>query len=412
MITRADCLAMDAADPLASLRNEFLLPPDVIYLDGNSLGATPKRVIPRLRSAVSDEWATGLIRSWNEADWYTAPKRAGAKIARLVGADPAEVIVCDSTSVNLFKVLIAALRLRPERHVVLSESGDFPTDSYTGQSAAELMGATVQTVDSGSLLDAIAAAGDDLAVVHLTHIHYKTGQMFDMVAVTEAVHRVGGLMVWDLAHSAGAVPVDLTGASADFAVGCGYKYLNGGPGAPAFVFVAGRHLSGTRQPLTGWHGHAEPFAFSTEYEPHAGIERMLGGTSPQLSLIAMEEALGVFDGVDMEQVRTKSLAQSSMFLDLMAQELSDHSFDVRCPIEPGLRGSQVSFGHPNGYPIVQALIAAGVIGDFRAPDILRFGFAPLYVRFVDIWDTISALSEIMESESWKRPEFNVRNMVT
>ena len=408
-----DALArLDATDPLARKRVEFDLPRGVIYLDGNSLGALPKRVAERMRRAVEEEWGRGLVRSWNDAGWYPAPQRAGAAIARLTGAQPHEVVVCDSTSVNLFKVLVAALRKRPDRRIIVSEQGNFPTDVYVNAGAAELTGAELRCVEPDEVEAAIEATGNDLALVQLTQVNYRTGRVYDMARVTRLAHQHGGLAVWDLSHSTGTLPVELNACRADFAVGCGYKYLNGGPGAPAFVFVAERHLAGLQQPLQGWHGHAQPFAFTQDYEPHAGIDRMLVGTAPQLSLIALEEALSVFEDVDMQALRAKGSALGDCFIRLVDQELAGRGFGLASPRDAATRGSQVSLTHPQGYSIMQALIARGVIGDFRAPDVLRFGFAALYLRYVDIWDAVAALKEVMDTRGWDRPEFHARKAVT
>ena len=402
-----DAARLDAEDPLAACRERFSLPPGVIYLDGNSLGALPKSVAPRLARAVEHEWGVGLIRSWNDANWYPAPQRVGARISQLIGAAADEVICADSISVNLFKVLVAALRMRPGRTRILGEAGNFPTDAYIASGVAELMAAEFVAVDPADVLGAI---NEHVAIVSLTHVHYKTGRVYDMAAITERAHAVGALVVWDLAHTAGAMPCDLNGCKADFAVGCGYKYLNGGPGAPAFVFVAQRHQANVQQPLTGWHGHAQPFNFTQGYAPAAGIDRMLVGTASQLGLIALEAALEAFDGVDMQLLRRKSLALTDLFIALVDQELS--GFGLATPREAELRGSQVSLTHPEGYAIMQALIARGVIGDYRAPDILRFGFTPLYVGFVDVWNAVATLKDVMATAAWNTPTFRQRKAVT
>jgi kynureninase len=411
-LTRDALAKRDLHDPLAARRDLFTLPDGVIYLDGNSLGALVKSVAARMQRAVQDEWGQGLIRSWNDAAWYPAPLRVGATIARLIGAAPHEVAVCDSISVNLFKVLVAALRMRPGRTIILGELGNFPTDMYIASGVAELTGAELRCVEPGDIEAAIAQAGDQLAVVTLTHVNYKSGRVHDMPAITAAAHRAGALMSWDLAHSAGTLPVQLNACAADFAVGCGYKYLNGGPGAPAFVFVAERHLPQVRNPIAGWHGHAQPFAFTHGFTPHAGIDRLLVGTAPVLSMIALEEALTAFDGVDLQQLRAKGSALGDLFIALVDQELAEHGFGLACPREAAQRGSQVSLTHPQGYAIMQALIARGVIGDFRAPDILRFGFAGLYVRFVDVWDAVAVLKDVMATRAWDRPAFLARKAVT
>jgi kynureninase len=409
-LSRADCAAMDAADPLAGFRLEFDLPRDTIYLDGNSLGALPHRVVARMQRAIAVEWGQGLIRSWNDADWYLAPQRAGAAIARLIGVDADEVIACDSTSVNLYKVLIAGLQLRPGRRVVISELGNFPTDVYVSARVAEMNGVELRCVAPDEVEAAIAVAGADLALVHLTHVNYKTGLIHDMNAITRAAHAAGGLAVWDLAHSAGTLALDLS--AADFAVGCGYKYLNGGPGAPAFVYAARRHQGDIYQPIAGWHGHARPFAFGHDYEPDPGIARMLTGTASQLGMIALETALSVFDAVDMAVLRKKGVALGDLFIRLVDQELTGHGFGLASPRDGERRGSQVSLTHPDGYAIMQAVIARGAVGDFRAPDILRFGFAGLYVGYADIWDAVSILRDVMDGRIWDTPHYRAVKAVT
>jgi kynureninase len=408
-ISLEHCTELDKTDPLAHCKGRFQLPDDVIYLDGNSLGAMPKSVPPRMTRAIEQEWAVGLIRSWNDADWYPAPQRVGAKIAALVGAQAHEVIACDSISVNLFKVLVAALRMRPGRHKILGESGNFPTDGYIASGVAELMQAEFVAKDGADIL---AAIDESVAIVSLTHVNYKSGRRYDMAAITQRAHEVGALVVWDLAHTAGAMPCDLNGCEADFAVGCGYKYLNGGPGAPAFVFVAERHHAALNQPLKGWHGHARPFAFVDGYEAGKGMDQMLVGTASQLGLIALEAALEAFDGVDMQVLRRKSEALTDLFIRLVDQELTSFGFGLATPREAALRGSQVALTHPEAYAIMQAVIARGVIGDFRAPDILRFGFASLYVGFADVWHTITHLKTVMSTNEWQAPQFMLRKAVT
>ena len=410
-----DCRALDAQDPLRPLREQFVLPDGVIYLDGNSLGVLPKTAAARVADAVTEQWGQGLIRSWNSAGWFDAPQRLGDKIAQLVGAAPGEVVATDSTSINLYKVLSAALNIAaqdsPGRQVVLSERSNFPTDLYIAEALCRQHDLRLQLVEPEDITGALSA---DVAVLMLTHVNYRTGAMHDMAALTRAAHQAGALTVWDLAHSAGAVPVDLHGAQADFAVGCGYKYLNGGPGAPAFAFVAERHHPALRQPLTGWHGHARPFEFSQAYEPAPGVDHLLVGTAPQLSLIALEAALSAFDGVDLGLLRRKSVSLTDLFIRLVDQELSAAwpAFGLATPREAGQRGSQVSLTHEQGYAIVQALIARGVIGDFRAPNMLRFGFAALYLSHVEVWDAVAALKDIMATGAWAAPEFMARKAVT
>ncbi len=407
VITRDYCASIDQADALAHCRARFQLPEGVIYLDGNSLGAMPRAVAPRMAQALEQEWAKGLIRSWNDAGWYPAPQRVGARIAPLIGAAANEVIVADSISVNLFKVLVAALRLRPGRVKILGELGNFPSDGYIASGVAELMHAEFVALQPEQILEAI---DDSVAIVSLTHVNYKSGRIYDMAAITRRAHEVGALVVWDLAHTAGAMACDLNGCNADFAVGCGYKYLNGGPGAPAFVYVAQQHHAVFRQPLQGWFGHAKPFSFVDGYEPAPGMGRMLVGTSSQLGLIALEAALTAFDGVDMRALRSKSEALTALFIALADQELT--GFGLASPREAAQRGSQVALTHPEGYAIMQVLIARGVIGDYRAPDILRFGFAPLYVGFMDVWNAIAQIKDVMQTQAWKAPEFSQAKAVT
>lgn len=407
--TREDFERLDRVDELSALRARFDLPENEIYLDGNSLGAMPAHVPARIEKVMKQEWAHGLIRSWNDADWYPAPQRTGGKIAALIGAHAHEVIVADSTSINLFKVLVAATRMQPTRKVILAERGNFPTDVYIADGVAELTGCELRCVEPDEVLDAL---GEDVAILSLTHVNFISGRRYDMAAITARAHALGVLVVWDLCHSAGAMPIELNLAGADFAVGCGYKYLNGGPGAPAFVFVAERHIPNVRQPLTGWHGHAKPFDFSHDYVPHPSIDRMLTGTAPQLGVLALEAALEVFEGADMQMLRDKSVALCNLFIALCDQQLQGLGVELRTPRDAEQRGSQVSLAHANAYPVMQALIARGIVGDFRAPDILRFGFAPLYVRYVDVWDSVVALREILEQKEWDRPEFLARKSVT
>jgi kynureninase len=410
-ISLQDCRLMDEADPLARCRDAFALPEGIVYLDGNSLGALPRQAEERVRAVMTRQWGTDLIKSWNLHDWIGAPARVGAKIARLIGAKPGEVVVADSTSLNVFKTLHAALGLRPDRRVILSDDGNFPTDLYMAQGLSELLGGThrLQIVAP----DAVAAAlSEDVAVLMLTEVDYRTGRLHDMAALTRAAHDKGALVLWDLAHSAGAFPVDLDGCGADFAVGCGYKYLNGGPGAPAFIYVAARWQARAQQPLFGWMGHDAPFAFDLDYRPRPGIARFLVGTPPILSLTALEAGLDLFAEVELDALRRKSGALGDLSIALVEQELAGSGLALASPRRAAARGSQVSFRHAEGYPIMQALIARGVIGDFRAPDILRFGFAPLYVSFVDIWNAVAQLKAVMAGKEWQRPEFRRRAAVT
>lgn len=408
MITQAQCQAMDAADQTGR-RSLFDLPPDTIYLDGGSLGAMPAGVPGRMKVALEEEWAHGIIRSWNDAGWYFAPQRAGAQIASLLGVDGDEVIVADSTSVNLFKVLMAALRMKRDRTVVVAEKSNFPTNAYIAESACRLMGAEIRWVDAENAADAIDA---DVAVVSLVHVNYRTSRRHDLGAITRRAREAGALTIWDLCHSVGVMPLDLNRHGVDFAIGCGYKYLNGGPGAPAHVFVARRHLSALDQPLTGWHGHAKPFDFSENYRPHPGIEQMLVGTAPQLGVLALEEALKVYEGADLDAIRAKSLGLSELFIALVDQELDGLGFTVGSPRNPDERGSHISLVHDQAHAITQAMIARKIVNGFRTPDMLRFGLAPLYTRFIDIWNTVAALKAIVREGAWDTPEFKIRKVVS
>ncbi|HMN64262.1 MAG: kynureninase [Burkholderiaceae bacterium] len=416
--TRAQCEALDAADPLAPLRALFELPAGIVYLDGNSLGALPAATPARIADAVERQWGHDLIRSWNTAGWVELPQRVGAKIAALVGAHADEVLAADATSVNLFKVLSAALKMRDGRSVIVSERGNFPTDLYIAQGLADQLGRghTLRLVERDQLP---AAIDESVAVVMLTQVDYRTGSRLDMNEVTAAAHRAGALMLWDLAHSAGAFPVDLNAARADFAVGCGYKYLNGGPGAPAFLFVAQRHQAAFSQPLSGWMGHAAPFAFETGYRPADGVARYLCGTPPVLSMVALDAGLDTLLAADayggLEALWRKSRHLTALFAARAQALCAQHGLRCVTPMDGDRRGSQVSFTLPDGqqaYAVVQALVARGVIGDFRAPDILRFGFAPMYLRHVDAWDAAERLSAVLESGDWRSSEYLARAAVT
>jgi kynureninase len=410
-LSREDLLAIDAADGLAPLREAFALPPGLIYLDGNSLGALPRRTAGRVAETIENQWGEGLVGSWNAHDWIGAPARIGAKIAPLIGAAPHEVIVTDSTSVNLFKLVCGALGLRPDRRVILTEVGNFPTDLYVLQGIASLLSGRVElrVRPRAELAEAIDA---DTAAVVLTHVHYKTAERWPMAEVTARAHERGALAVWDLSHSAGALALDLHAADADLAVGCGYKYLNGGPGAPSFVFVAERWHQALASPLSGWMGHAAPFDFVDDYRPAPGVRRQLCGTPGILGLAALEAGIGVFAGVDMTALEAKGLALGDAFINLVETRCGFAGLVLASPREAARRGSHVSFRHPDGYAIIQALIARGVIGDFRAPDILRFGFAPLYLRFADVWDAVEALRDVLASAEYRDPRFTRRGAVT
>jgi kynureninase len=406
--TREDALALDRADPLGGCRSRFQLSNDIIYLDGNSLGVLPVGVAARVSRLIEHEWGQGLIRSWNAAGWIDLPQRVAGKIAPLIGARAHEVLVADSTSVNLFKLLVAAARLRPDRRVLVMEPTTFPTDGYIAASVARLLDLELRWCDPA---DPLAAVDERTAVLALTHVDFRTGRMYDIPALTRCVKQTGALVLWDLCHSAGAVPVDLRAADADLAVGCTYKYLNGGPGAPAYLFVAERHHAGIDQPLPGWMGHAEPFAMEREFRPAPGIASMAAGSPTIVSLAALDAALDVFAGVDTGHIRAKSLALTGLFIDLVLHRIG-RELEIVTPLDGPDRGSQVSVRHPRAYEVVQALIARGIIGDFRAPDLARFGFAPLYTRFVDAYDAACALERVLAGREWDNRDYDRRSKVT
>ncbi|MUL42840.1 kynureninase [Streptomonospora sp. PA3] len=408
-VTRPDCVRRDDEDPLGSFRGRFLLPEGLVYLDGNSLGALPAQTPGRIAQTVEHEWGRRLIASWNEAGWWEKPRTLGARLAPLVGAAPHEVVVGDGTSANLFKTLVAALRLNPGRDVVLGEAGNFPTDLYITEGVTEIMGAVERRVDAdnrAALAGALAAG--DVAVALLSHVDYRTGALRDMAEITRLAHANGALVVWDLCHSVGALPVRLADCGADFAVGCTYKYLNAGPGAPAFIFAAARHHAAARQPLTGWHGHARPFDFADGYAPAEGASRFLSGSQPVVAAAALDASLELWQEVDLDLLRAKSLALTELFIELTEPA----GLELATPRAAERRGSQVSLRHPQGYAMVQALIERGVVGDFRAPDILRFGFAPLYLRYADVFDAATALVDVVHSGEWRDPRFAVARAVT
>lgn len=428
MFSREDCLSLDRKDPLAPLRSDFELPAGVVYLDGNSLGARPVKARVRAQEVIEQEWGTGLIRSWNTAGWFDLPLRLGDRLAPLVGAGPGEMVVTDTTSVNLFKALAAALHIQAQaqslvrhedlhaeattqqasaqaptrRRVIVSERDNFPTDLYIAEGLTRWLdrGYTLRLVDSPEALH--AAIDEDVAVVMLTHVNYRTGRLLDMAAVTTHAHGCGALTVWDLAHSAGAVPIDLAGSGADFAVGCTYKYLNGGPGSPAFIWVAPRHMGGFSHPLSGWWGHASPFSMEPGFRPHPTIRSALCGTQPIVSLALVECGLETFERTDMQAVRKKSLALTDLFIRLLEARCAAHPLSLVTPREHGQRGSQVSVEFPHAYAVVQALIEQGVIGDYREPDIMRFGFTPLYLRYVDVWDAVDTMARILDEQAYDK----------
>lgn len=407
---------LDLADPLAALRDEFALPEGVVYLDGNSLGARPKVALARATQMIEQEWGEGLIRSWNTAQWSTLSTRLGDKLATLIGADSGEVAITDTTTVNLFKILAAGLRIQaeraPQRKIILSELHNFPADLYVIEGLADLLqqGYELRLIDTPH--DLASLLNDQVALVLLTHVNYKSGHMYDMTATTELIHQHGALALWDLAHSAGAVPVQLKAANADYAIGCTYKYLNGGPGSPAFVWVSPALCDKAWQPLSGWWGHARQFAMEPHYEPASGIARYLCGTQPLVSLGMVECGLDIFARTSMQALRSKSLALTDLFIQQVEERCKDHPLTLITPREHAQRGSHVSFEHPEGYAVVQALIARGVIGDYREPRIMRFGFTPLYTSFTDVGRAVQALVEVLDSQQWRDPQFQTRHSVT
>jgi len=407
-ITPQHIAEMDAADPLAHFRDEFAIREGLIYLDGNSLGCLPKRTVARMNRAVAQEWAEGLITSWLGADWVNSPTRIGDKIGKLLGAQAGEVIAGESTSINIFKALTAAVSLQEGRRVLLTETGNFPTDNYMMQGLARFGDLECREVEPEAVLDAL---DEDVAVLLLTQVHYKTARIRDMAQVTAKAHEKGVLVVWDLSHSAGAIEVDLNASKADFAVGCGYKFLNGGPGAPAFLFAARRHHHADPV-LSGWFGHARPFDFDGQFEPAQGIDRFQCGTPPVLGMSALEEGVDLMLEADMGALRQKSIALSELFIDLMEQRCGEYGFEFICPKNSAERGSQVAFAHPEAYAMMQALKARDVIGDFRAPDIMRFGITPLYLSFADIAEGVERLRSICQSREWDRAEYRTRAAVT
>jgi kynureninase len=411
-MSRQDCERADREDRLSALRDRFLLPEGIIYLDGNSLGALPAATPGRLARNIEEEWGRSLIRAWNTHDWITQPRRVGDKLGRLLGASAGEIIVADSTSLNLFK-LLAALLSRPldvERNVILSERGNFPTDLYMAQGLNHLLGGRfkLKWVD-GNPAEALDAG---VAAAIITQVDYRSGRLLNMAAFNARAHEVGVPVIWDLSHSAGALPVRLNEDGAEYAVGCGYKYLNGGPGAPAYLYVRTDKQPGTHQPLTGWFGHAAPFEFTPDYRPAAGIEQMLVGTPSVLATTALECGVDLMLEADTTALRAKSVALTELFIQLVETRCGEHGFELASPREYSQRGSQVSFRHPHAWPIMQALIERGVIGDFRKPDYIRFGFAPLYVRHVDVWDAVEILRDIMVSGAWREARFQKLNAVT
>jgi kynureninase len=393
----------------ARTRAAFHLPEGVVYLDGNSLGPLPVAAKERVAKMMTDEWGELLIRGWNAAGWYVQPRKVGDRVARLIGAAPDTVVMGDTLSIKVYQALSAALELNPDRRVVLSDSGNFPSDLYMADGLLKSLGRgyELKVVEPETVEQAIDGT---IAAIMITEVDYRTGRRHDMKRITAKAHAEGAIAIWDLAHSAGAVDVDLTGAGADFAVGCTYKYINGGPGAPAFIYVAPRHAGRLRPALAGWQGHEVPFAFDLDYRPAPGIERMRVGTPPVIALAALEAALDVWDSVDMKDVRRRSIELTERFI--AAVEKNCPGLVLASPRDPAMRGSQVSFRHPHAYAVMQALIARGVIGDFRAPDAMRFGFTPLFIGEAEVDKAVAILASILADNSWDRPEYHRRATVT
>ncbi|HEX6742448.1 MAG TPA: kynureninase [Sphingomicrobium sp.] len=407
-MTLDEAQALDAADPLAFARQRFRIADGVIYLDGNSLGALPIETAARLAETIERQWGPDLIASWNRHGWIDWPARIAARLAPIVGAKPSELLIADSTSVCLFKLLAAAARARPRRRTILTQRRNFPTDLYVAQGLCQMLGLELKAVRSDEVIGAIDA---DTAAVTLTHVDYRSAAFYDMNAINHAAHAAGALTVWDLSHSAGALELDLDGTGCDLAVGCGYKYLNGGPGAPAFLYVAERLQGELHSPLQGWMGHAEPFAFDDDYRPAPGILRFLTGTPSILALPALDAGLATFDGIAMGDVAAKARTLSQPFVEAVEGRCGSE-VRLESPRDPALRGSHVVFAHADGYAVMQALIARGVIGDFRAPDLMRFGFTPLYTRFEDVWHAAESLGDILATREWDQPRFRARAKVT
>ena len=409
--SREACVARDSVDPIRGFRDRFIIPDGIIYLDGNSLGPMPRATASILNRTIEQEWGRDLIRSWNNAAWFDMPVRLGDRVGELIGAAPGQTLVCDTTSINLYKAVHAAIGLRPDRDVIIAEDESFPTDLYIVEGVMKSAGRPIKRRLIGADGPSVEALLDrKVAVAVLSHVNYRSGELLDVAAITRQLHDAGALVVWDLCHSVGVVEIAFDLHEIDFAVGCTYKYLNGGPGSPAFIAVAKTHQSTAQHPLSGWWGHAAPFAFDRDFRPDPGIKRFLCGTQPIISLRGVDAALAAMDGVAMAALRQKSLALTELFIARVTALLP--GLDIVTPRQPSLRGSQVGISFDRGYAVVQAMIERGVIGDFRAPDLMRFGFAPLYVRFQDVWDAAEILAESIDSEVWRDPRFNRQLDVT
>ncbi|MGO3385392.1 MAG: kynureninase [Acinetobacter guillouiae] len=417
MITREQCQVWDKEDPLAQFKNEFSLPTNVIYLDGNSLGARPAKSLDLAQQVISQEWGNDLINSWNTADWWGLSTRLGDKVAELIGVNAGETVISDSTTLNLFKVLSSAVKIQAEkdalRKVIIAEKDAFPTDIYIIEGFLDLIhqGYRLELIENENDLDVLLNQ-NDVAVVVLSHVNYRTGYLYDMNDINQKIHAQGALIIWDLCHSVGAVPIELNQTDSDFAIGCTYKYLNGGPGSPALLWVNPKHHNTFWQPLSGWWGHNKPFDMAQNYEPAVGIRRYLCGTQSIISMSLIECGLDIFLNTSMDKIRTKSLKLTDLFMALVEQECTDFGFEMITPVVHKHRGSHVSYKHQFGYEIIQALIKRGVIGDYREPEVLRFGITPLYLGFVDIWDAVQHLKQVMILGEWENSEYQVRGQVT
>ncbi|NKB77201.1 MAG: kynureninase [Gammaproteobacteria bacterium] len=404
-INKQDCIAFDKADPLRHCQDRFTIEPGQVYLDGNSLGALPNHTPAQIENTIKREWGVDLIKSWNKAGWFELAGVLGDRIGELVGANAGQIVVCDNTTINLFKAIHAALGINAHRNKIIAHKGDFPTDLYIIEGAAGSAGRDIQIElidDESTMVDSFTP---DVAVVVLSQVNYKSGALMDMKEITRKAHEAGILIIWDLCHSAGALSVELDECHVDFAIGCSYKYLNGGPGAPAFIYAAKQHHNVMKQPLSGWWSHSNPFDFAHQYTPAEGIKRMLSGTQPILSLCGVGAGLDTFSGVSMDSIRQKSMALCQLFMDLVTQQCSEYSLDIIGPVNSNLRGSHVSIAYEHGYPVVQAMIEQGVTGDFRAPNLMRFGFTPLYISYEQIWNAVSILKNCLDREVWKDPNY-------
>jgi kynureninase len=410
-LTRHDCEKLDLDDSIAHFRNEFGLPENKIYMCGNSLGPMPKKAMAKAQEVLQEQWGNSLITSWNVHGWFNLSQTLGDKLAPTIGADSGEVVVTDATGLNVFKVLSAGLMLKPERKKIVMEGSNFPTDNYMAQGLVGLLGDEYEIVFAEE--DELDAAIDEtVAVVCLTQVHYKTGRLLDMKSITDKTHACGAISIWDLCHSGGALPIDLNACNVDFAIGCTYKYYNGGPGSPAFVFAAKRHHGKALQPLTGWYSHVAPFAFERDYRPADNIDQMLTGTQAILSLAVAEVGLDITARANMNEICNKSQTMGDLFIQLIDQECKDFGFNIISPRDAERRGSHIAMSHDKGLSIMQALIANGVMGDFRAPDTLRFGLTPLFLRYIDVWDAVAQLKDIMVNETYKEEAFNQKLAVT